>query len=42
MLDALTYSKEEIRLNGLKARKRVEELFSLEASVEKWLSLYEN
>lgn len=42
MLDALTYSKEDIRLNGLKARKRVEELFSLEGSVEKWLSLYEN
>ena len=42
MSDALTYSKEDIRLNGLKARKRVEDLFSLEASVEKWLSLYEN
>lgn len=42
MSEALTYSKEDIRLNGLKARKRVEELFSLEASVEKWLSLYEN
>lgn len=42
MSEALTYSKEEIRLNGLKARKRVEDLFSLEGSVEKWLSLYEN
>lgn len=42
MLDALTYSKEDIRLNGLKARKRVEDLFSLEESIEKWLSLYEN
>ena len=42
MSEALTYSKEDIRLNGLKARKRVEELFSLEGSVEKWLSLYEN
>ena len=42
MLDALTYSKEEIRLNGLKARKRVEKLFSLEKSVENWLKIYRN
>lgn len=42
MLEVLKYNKEEINLNGLKARKRVEDLFSLEASVEKWLSLYEN
>lgn len=41
MLDALKYSKEDIRLNGLKARKRVEKLFSLEKSVQNWLNLYE-
>lgn len=32
----------EIKVNNLKARQRVEELFSLEGSVEKWLLLYEN
>ena len=31
----------EIQENNLKARQRVEELFSLEASVNKWLALYE-
>ena len=31
----------EIQENNLKARQRVEELFSLEASVKKWLALYE-
>ena len=31
----------EIKANNLKARQRVEELFSLEASVKKWLALYE-
>lgn len=32
----------DIQENNLKARQRVEELFSLEGSVEKWLLLYEN
>lgn len=32
----------EIAENNLKARQRVEELFSLEKSVEKWLELYTN
>ena len=31
----------EIKENNLKARQRVEELFSLEKSVQNWLSLYE-
>ena len=31
----------EIQENNLKARQRVEELFSLESSVKKWLALYE-
>lgn len=31
----------EVKENNLKARQRVEELFSLEASVNKWLALYE-
>ncbi|TEU26820.1 glycosyltransferase [Alkanindiges illinoisensis] len=32
----------EIQENNLKARKRVEELFSLEKSVENWLKIYRN
>lgn len=31
----------EVKENNLKARQRVEKLFSLEASVNKWLALYE-
>ncbi len=31
----------EIQENNLKARQRIEELFSLESSVKKWLALYE-
>ena len=31
----------EIKVNNLKARQRVEELFSLERSVQNWLKLYE-
>ena len=31
----------EIQENNLKARRRVEELFSLEKSVQNWLKLYE-
>ena len=31
----------EIQENNLKARQRVEELFSLERSVQNWLKLYE-
>ena len=32
----------EIQENNLKARQRVEELFSLEKSVENWLKIYRN
>lgn len=32
----------EIKANNLKARQRVEELFSLEKSVENWLKIYRN
>ena len=32
----------EIQENNLKARQRVEELFSLEKSVEYWLKIYRN
>lgn len=38
---ALLLSDEEIARNNIKARKRIEELFSLEKSVEKWLEIYE-
>ena len=38
---ALSLSDEEITQNNIKARKRIEELFSLEKSVEKWLEIYE-
>lgn len=38
---ALLLSDEEIAQNNIKARKRIEELFSLEKSVEKWLEIYE-
>lgn len=38
---ALSLSDEEIAQNNIKARKRIEELFSLEKSVEKWLEIYE-
>ena len=37
---AMSRTEDEIRENGRLARKRVEELFSLEASVDKWLKLY--
>ena len=39
--EALSLSDEEIAQNNIKARKRIEELFSLEKSVEKWLEIYE-
>ena len=38
---ALTMSLEEIENNNQKARERVERLFSLDASVKRWLEIYE-
>lgn len=38
---ALLLSDDEIAENNKKARKRIEDLFSLEKSVEKWLEIYE-
>lgn len=38
---AVSKKTSQIQENNLKARQRVEELFSLEASVNKWLALYE-
>ena len=38
---AMKLTEDQIRENGKSARKRVETLFSLEASVNKWLALYE-
>lgn len=40
--EAVNKTPLDIQENNLKARQRVEELFSLEGSVEKWLLLYEN
>ena len=39
--DAINLSEEDRAENNKKARARVEELFSLETSVKKWLALYE-
>lgn len=39
--DTINLSKEDRSENNKKARARVEEFFSLEASVKKWLALYE-
>ncbi|WP_313390324.1 glycosyltransferase [Acinetobacter sp.] len=38
---AMSLTGDQIRNNGKLARERVEKLFSLEASVNKWLALYE-
>ena len=38
---AISLTGDQIRKNGKLARERVEKLFSLEASVNKWLALYE-
>lgn len=38
---SLSLSDEEIIQNGKKARLRVEQLFSLETSINKWLEIYE-
>ena len=38
---AMKLTEDQIRKNGKLARKRVEALFSLESSVNKWLALYE-
>lgn len=40
MLKALNLTNEQIEANNKRARKRIEELFSLEKSVEKWLEIY--
>ena len=39
---AVNKTSSEIQENNLKARQRVEELFSLEKSVENWLKIYRN
>lgn len=41
MQQALSLTDEQILANNIRARKRIEELFSLEKSVEKWLEIYE-
>ena len=41
MQQALSLTDEQISSNNIRARKRIEELFSLEKSVEKWLEIYE-
>lgn len=41
MHQALNLTNEQIEVNNKRARKRIEELFSLEKSVEKWLEIYE-
>lgn len=38
---AMSLTEDQIRNNGKLARERVKKLFSLEASVNKWLALYE-
>ena len=40
--EAVNKTPLEIQENNLKARKRVDELFSLEKSVENWLKIYRN
>ena len=40
MQQSLNLSDEKISSNNIRARKRIEELFSLEKSVEKWLEIY--
>ena len=40
--EAVNKTPLEIQENNLKARQRVEELFSLEKSVENWLKIYRN
>lgn len=41
MQQALSLTDEQIEVNNKRARKRIEELFSLEKSIEKWLEIYE-
>ena len=38
---AISLTGDQIRNNGKLARERVEKLFSLETSINKWLALYE-
>lgn len=40
MQQALSLTNEQIEVSNKRARKRIEELFSLEKSVEKWLKIY--
>lgn len=42
VLQALSLTEQEISENNIKARKRIEEYFSLETSVQNWLNIYEN
>lgn len=42
ILQALSLTEQEISENNIKARKRIEEYFSLETSVQNWLNIYEN
>ena len=39
--EAVDKTSLEIKENNFKARQRVEELFSLEKSIQNWLTLYE-
>lgn len=41
MQQAVNLTQEQITDNNLRARQRIEEMFSLEKSVEKWLEIYE-
>ena len=42
MIKALDMSKDEIKNNNIDARKRIEDIFSLESSVKHWLKIYAN
>lgn len=42
LLQAITMTPAEININNRRGRQRVEDLFSLEKSVNTWLSLYES
>ncbi|MFW2177855.1 MULTISPECIES: glycosyltransferase [unclassified Moraxella] len=42
MQKAMSLRDEQIQENNIRARKRVEELFSLEKSVERWLEIYQS
>ncbi len=42
ILDVLKLQKATLTMNNVKARKRIEDNFSLETSLQKWLELYES